>query len=376
MDVNVIHTESGLSCVVDVAESYTVLDVKVAALAQLFGDVPGIALRAGRLSARTGDGDDLDDSHRMSDTLLEGGDEMHLVSYWVEVEAPAEYDAGDTFQVRSIALSPCGRLCVVGFVAFTGYGPVRVFDTTTAARLATLSASVHIAHASFSRCSKWLASSLGHRVEVWNTATWRLLHVHSQSGVTSTGWAPDGHLVSGSREKKLCVWRVDQDECVNVVTAHTSASHEAIAVSHTHIYSAAHDGFIRVWDLSGLHTATLEEHTGGVLDLALTSDNAQLVSCSADRTVKVWCTEMLNCLYTLRLSGVPTRVAVSEVGKVAVWFRNGVDLWCPSTGECIRAGDQLRGIWLALSPCGRYLFTSRERHVHVSYVGGMCRHVP
>jgi small GTP-binding protein len=67
------------------------------------------------------------------------------------------------------------------------------------------------------------------------------------------------------------------------------------------VVSCSNDKTLKVWDLESLRClATLEGHKEKVQGIALTHDGKWVVSCSNDRTIKVWSLKSLQCLTTLK----------------------------------------------------------------------------
>ena len=90
--------------------------------------------------------------------------------------------------------------------------------------------------------------------------------------------------------------------------------------------------------------------------IALTQDKQHLLSCSDDKSLKVWCTTTLSCLRTVQLHDYPASLAVSQQGDVVTKSLSFATLYRLSSGECLgKVGSN--GVALALSPCGRWLFT-------------------
>eukprot|EP01061_Rhynchopus_euleeides_P046405 TRINITY_DN879_c0_g1_i2.p1 TRINITY_DN879_c0_g1~~TRINITY_DN879_c0_g1_i2.p1 ORF type:complete len:650 (+),score=179.11 TRINITY_DN879_c0_g1_i2:33-1952(+) len=300
------------------------------------------------------------------------------------VKAPAVYDAEGVL-VASVGLSPCGRLSCVGTC---GGGDVFVFDTTTAEKVVQLKHgdSAHDCVA-FSRCGKWLASaSRDKTVAVFCTATWERIHTlqgHTDE-VRAAAWTHTGCLVTGSQDQSLRVWDVVQGVCAHERKQAVPADFFTIAVSHTSIFATAPDTkTIHEWDVNTLqHTHSLVGHTEDVLQVALTTDETQLVSCSYDKSVKVWCTTTRTCLLTMGCglgqkppkractdSGELLRVAVSQEGDVvAIVSETKVHLLKLSTGECVGTLPVSECRAIALSTCGRWVFTGGDGHMQVTAV--------
>ena len=372
MEVTVRHAGSGRSCVVGVADTDTVLDLKARAVGEIFA---GRHIHAGRaaggLAARIGtQGDELDDAQHIADTRLEGGDDVQLVRRWAEIKAPAEYS--DTENPCCLALSPCGRLCCVG----TGSGSLYVFDTTAAELLTQIEMQdgQPTDCIAFSRCGGWIAAVSQNSTTVWCTSTWecvRTLEGHTD-WVYCVAWTHCGRLVSGSSDRTVRVWDVDEGMCTAVLEGHTGCLH-GLAVSHTSIFSGSGDSTIRLWDLHALsHTHTLTGHTDEVNRLALTTDQRRLVSCSSDRTVKVWCTTTHQCLWSVQKRKCCFQAAVSQEGDFIATPHPSrpSGMLRLSTGQALNLTlglpDEQTGCHcLAASPCGRWLFIAGDTHVSV-----------
>ena len=307
--------------------------------------------------------EELDDAQRVADTGLEDGGAVKLVPRWPNVKAPAVYFPGlespYSDEVARITLSRCGKLCAVGYEV----GRITVFDTITAAVVADLThGSKLIRSTPFSVCGTWLATCSNERtICVWLTSTWEQVCIldYNTAGV-SAAWTHCGRLVSGEFKGVVRVWDLKGTPSATVLEGHSEAVH-SIAVSGTRIFSGSGDKTIRVWDISTLtHTHTLDGHTRAVRDMALTQDDQHLVSCSHDMTLKVWCATSLSCLRTVQLDGPPSSLAVSQPGDViAVPACGFTELYRLSTGERLGRVASQGSCAVALSPCGRWVFSPK-----------------
>ena len=251
-------------------------------------------------------------------------------------------------------------------------GHITVFDTTTAAVVADLTHDdQNILCTSFSVCGTWLATCCyDGTICVWLTSTWEevcMLH-HNDTTVCAAAWTHCGRLVSGDYDGKVRVRHLKGTPSATVLKGHSKAV-VSIAVSGTRIFSGSLDESIRVWDISTLtHTHTLDGHTDSVKDIALTQDEQHLVSCSQDKSLKVWCTTSLSCLRTVPLDSPfqPTSLTVSQPGDVvAVKSWTSSTLYRLSTGTCLGKVDS-QGFGVALSLCGRWVFTPTNNKTSVS----------
>lgn len=116
-------------------------------------------------------------------------------------------------------------------------------------------------------------------------------------------------VVSGARDKKLIVWRLDLENPVDVQAEEGKTTTEktcgkplralsghnhfvsslSISNDSTHVISGSWDKTIRLWDLERFTTKKLlKGHTKDILSVAFTKDSRYIISGSMDNTVKVW----------------------------------------------------------------------------------------
>ncbi|MCX6899021.1 MAG: AAA family ATPase [Verrucomicrobia bacterium] len=103
---------------------------------------------------------------------------------------------------------------------------------------------------------------------------------------------------------------------------------------------------------------TLEGHSGGGLNVSVTSDGRRAVSGSSDKTLRVWDLESGQCLRTLEgHSAIVLRVSVTPDGRRAVsgsWDKT-LRVWDLESGQCLRTLEGHSAIVLSVSvtPDGR-----------------------
>eukprot|EP00923_Selenidium_pygospionis_P011007 GHVN01019194.1.p1 GENE.GHVN01019194.1~~GHVN01019194.1.p1 ORF type:complete len:358 (+),score=52.35 GHVN01019194.1:980-2053(+) len=120
-------------------------------------------------------------------------------------------------------------------------------------------------------------------------------------------------IISGSRDKKVMVWELDQNlpttfsetdpgpgRAKRALTGHGQCVQDVVASSDGHFaLSASWDKTIRLWDLnSGQTIRRFVKHTSDVNSVAFSADNRQIVSGSRDRTIRLWNT-LAECKFTI-----------------------------------------------------------------------------
>lgn len=102
--------------------------------------------------------------------------------------------------------------------------------------------------------------------------------------------ADDQYIASGSYDRTIRIWRIDDGQLMRTLSGHTSPI-EVIAFSPQGHYlaSGARDGRIKIWDWhTGLEVMTLSGHTNSLTDLAWSPDGTKIASSGWDREVRIW----------------------------------------------------------------------------------------
>lgn len=105
--------------------------------------------------------------------------------------------------------------------------------------------------------------------------------------VTSVSHCPDGRIISGGMDSKLCLWSATGVSCVDLVGHLGSISRVRTHADQPLAVSAGYDRVLRAWDLrSKTEVACCTGHDAPVLDFIWAND----VIASGDRagTVRIW----------------------------------------------------------------------------------------
>jgi len=123
---------------------------------------------------------------------------------------------------------------------------------------------------------------------------------------------PEGNqevVISGSRDKTILVWSLTADAVEYGIPRRSLKGHShfiqdvVISSDGQFALSGSWDGTLRLWDLnSGTTTRRFVGHTKDVLSVAFSADNRQIVSGARDRTIKLWNT-LAECKYTIEDGG-------------------------------------------------------------------------
>jgi WD40 repeat protein len=190
---------------------------------------------------------------------------------------------------------------------------------------------------------------------------WGRAFTAQNHAVKTVAVTPDGRFaISGSRDKTLKIWELENKKELIILVGHTLAIN-SVAVTHDSrsMISGSEDTTLKVWNLaSGLVTATFLGHTLPINSVAVTPDGRYAVSGSEDTTLKIWDLESGCNLCTLSGHSWPvTAVAVTPDGQsvVSVSMDKTVKVWDLKSGTEIMTliGHTGSIISLAVTPDGR-----------------------
>jgi len=112
-------------------------------------------------------------------------------------------------------------------------------------------------------------------------------------------------VLSAGRDKKVIVWNLTRTETQygfprRSLTGHSHFVEDVVISSDGHFaLSCSWDRTLRLWDLQAGNTVTrFVDHKNDVLSVAFSADNRQIVSGSRDRTIKLW-NILGQCKYTI-----------------------------------------------------------------------------
>ena len=187
-----------------------------------------------------------------------------------------------------VAMSPDERL--IAAVDASG-ATVRVWDAATGAAVADLSnVAAEWPFVAFSADGRWLATTGGNDVHVFDVATWAPVVTIESARVRGLAFDPHGpHLVIGTAEGEASIWDLPSG-------ARRHHLHEigepidAVAFSPDGrlVATAAHDGAAQIWDAaSGRLISHLARRSGRIQALEFDPTSRLLLSADADGVVVV-----------------------------------------------------------------------------------------
>ena len=146
--------------------------------------------------------------------------------------------------------------------------------------------------AALSPDGKHLAMSSGPDVQAYEASSGRGSSCRwtTVQEVQSLAYAPDGTLVTGTKDGVLEWWSPGRPEPLRTSCAHRGGVSDILFLGSTDLFATAgREGLIHLWRHGGKErTASLQGHEGGVNALAATPDGSVLFSTGADGRVLLW----------------------------------------------------------------------------------------
>ena len=275
-----------------------------------------------------------------------------------------QYDIGTRDYVRSVAISPDGRLVASGFL----YEGIKVWEVDSGVPLRSLrghSASVN--SIAFSPDSQWLVSGSRDRtIKLWDVyagSEIRTLDAQDCGEVRAVTFSPDGlWLASGSTDSLVRLWRVITGREVQPMKGHEGpVTSTVFSPDGRYIASGSLDRTLKLWEAdTGREVKTFEGHTAGVASLAYSPDGRLLVSGGEDKMVRIWDVDTTREIRTLagHINDV-TSVAFSPNGQLVAGGSLGqtIRIWNLSTRRLVKTLWFSEISWhpVAFSPKGQWM---------------------
>lgn len=215
--------------------------------------------------------------------------------------------------IYSLAFSPKGNMLVSGSYDEA----VFLWDVRTARLMRSLPAhSDPVSSVDFVRDGTLIAScSSDGLIRIWDTGTGQCLKtlVHEDNAaVTSVKFSPNGKFVlAATLDSSVRLWNYVEGRCIKTYQGHKNekfsinacfgtydAEREAVEgdesgeleqQSWAFVVSASEDGRILLWDVSSKEVLQdVSGHDGVVFGVDVRLEDQSIVSCGADRTIKIW----------------------------------------------------------------------------------------
>ncbi|MEJ2855066.1 MULTISPECIES: NB-ARC domain-containing protein [unclassified Saccharothrix] len=172
-----------------------------------------------------------------------------------------------------------------------GSGSIRIWDTTTGARIANFQQDVHAM--TVSPDGAWIAAATSsHTIQVRAVATGELLlevPCHWDRFLEMVA-APDSEwLAVVHRDRRVEIWSLRSGGRVTRFSPGGWVTHAVASPDSRRLVIATRSGTVEVWDVeSGTQLADMDAHHQAVHAIALSPDSRRVAVAAHDRTLSVW----------------------------------------------------------------------------------------
>lgn len=289
-------------------------------------------------------------------TLVSGSDDYTVKIWDIEQEQCLQTLTGHKNWILSVAFHLDNRLIASSSADQT----VKIWDIQRNRCVRTLPGHTNTVWSVAFSPNRQILASGGHdrSIHLWDIQDGHRLAVLAHpSQVRSVAFSSDGKtLVSGSSDKQVRIWHVESGQCLKILSGHdgmvwtvaysSSFSDSKACDSKTYnskapiIASGSSDKTLRLWDVqNGDCLRILKGHTNWIWSVAFSPQGHLLASGSADKTVKLWDIDNGRCLMTLvGHANVVRSLAFSPQGDclASVSEDETIKLWDVETGECFK----------------------------------------
>jgi len=194
--------------------------------------------------------------------------------------------------VHSLSFSPDGKTLASGGQDST----IRLWDVGTGKNSTTLKGPEDVGWSvAFSPDGKLLASSGDGTIKLWDTATWEKIATLDGSLVIHIAFGPDGKKLAAGcygHDSPIRAWDLSKTKLIAAFPLDSPRYLTSIAFSPDGRTLAVSEGglfYVSLWDVkTGKAISRLKGHKDVVTSVAFSPDGKFLASGSGDKTVKIW----------------------------------------------------------------------------------------
>jgi len=278
-----------------------------------------------------------------------------LQSFATLMDGESQQDYPTTSELQSIAVSPTGDMfAVVGKAGFAA-----IFNTARKESMQRLESHAGIVRAVvFHPKKEWIATAGDDKkIILWNINGKKIKEWSSPTEVYALAVGQNGLLASGGADNKIYLWDTETKELTHTLSGHTDV---VLALNFDgtgeRLASASADKTARIWKIGAPNEQpiVLTDHDDKVLDVAFSPDNSLLATAGKDSKIHLW---NLTAAQVVRVIDGETVNTLNESGRTldghqgavfGVSFLSNQQLVSSSADRTLRVWDVASGVTMRI----------------------------
>ena len=190
---------------------------------------------------------------------------------------------------------------------------------------------------------KLISASIDKTIKIWDLETGeclKTLHDHKAS-IETMLIIPNNKFISASVDYTIKIWDLITYECLNTIT-NESQVHSLCLLPNNETAFGCRDGSIQIWNLNSLNKVkSFEAHNYWISYLLLLADKTKLISCSGEKDIKIkiWHLETFECVKVLdgHSSDINCIELNSNDNLLSCSEDRTIKLWQIETGQLLKS---------------------------------------
>ena len=193
--------------------------------------------------------------------------------------------------------------------------------------------------------NRFISSSVDKTIKIWNINSYECLNtLKNKNGIYSLCSISNNQIACGCLNGTIVIWNLDKSKKVKTFKAHNDWIPSLILADKTKLIScsAEKDIKIKIWSLNHNNNYeclnVFQNHADRISFLDLTLNDCNLVSCSDDKSMKIWEIETGKLLKSIQFDDIIYCIKVLDERLIAIGLFNGeIKIYDLVKDKCVKS---------------------------------------